>query len=118
MVDLADAKADRARRERSGIPALDRALEEEEDDEYTDDDDWDFTESTNGEDRNSAQGTSLFARGVVDRYRLAVFRKTSTPGRAASHAEPGMSVGGENGAPRARRSGVGERVRGYRSGSI
>ncbi|KAK7056016.1 hypothetical protein R3P38DRAFT_3566349 [Favolaschia claudopus] len=99
-LDRQPAKARRRLRERSGVPALDRALYEEDDDStYTLDDDWDFAESANGKDHNGAQaqGTSLFARGVVDRYRLAVFRKASTPGRAASHAEPGMSVGGENG---------------------
>ncbi|KAJ7054027.1 hypothetical protein C8F01DRAFT_1165632 [Mycena amicta] len=74
-----------ARREKSGVPALDRRLVEddiatEKEDEVDDeDDDWDFIDSVDGEDRNGAKGTSLFARGVVDRYRLAVFRKASTP---------------------------------------
>ncbi|KAJ7239699.1 kinase-like domain-containing protein [Mycena rebaudengoi] len=47
------------------------------------DDDWDFGEAADGEDRNGAKGSSLFARGV-DRYRLAVFRKPSTPSRSFS----------------------------------
>ncbi|KAJ6604978.1 hypothetical protein B0H10DRAFT_2077512 [Mycena sp. CBHHK59/15] len=81
----------RPRREKSGVPALDRYLAdaidedaeatEKEDDE---DDDWDFVEAADGEDRNGAKATSLFARGVVDRYRLAVFRKASTPSRSFS----------------------------------
>lgn len=76
----------RGRREKSGVPALDRYLSDtiDEDDEVTereDDDDWDFVEAPGGEERNGAKGTSLFARGVVDRYKLAVFRKASTPGR-------------------------------------
>lgn len=88
----------RNRREKSGVPALDRYLSdavedteatEREDDE---DDDWDFVEAVDGEDRNGAKGTSLFARGVVDRYRLAVFRKASTPSqRSAPRSFSGMS---------------------------
>ncbi|KAI0297577.1 hypothetical protein B0F90DRAFT_1811056 [Multifurca ochricompacta] len=58
----------RTRREKSDDVRTER------DDE---DDDWDFIEA-DGEDRNGARGTSLFARGVVDRYRLAVFRKGPT----------------------------------------
>jgi serum/glucocorticoid-regulated kinase 2 len=79
----------RNRREKSGVPALDRDLSDanEEDDVRTerddDDNDWDFIEA-DGEDRNGARGTSLFARGVVDRYRLAVFRKGSTPNRSTT----------------------------------
>jgi hypothetical protein len=78
-------KPSRVRREKSGVPALDRDLSDtiDEDGEMTEkedeDDDWDIVEAADGEDRNGAQGTSLFARGVVDRYRLAVFRKASTP---------------------------------------
>ncbi|KAG8745032.1 hypothetical protein FRC10_009006 [Ceratobasidium sp. 414] len=83
------------KREKSGIPALDRAIED------TEEDDWDLIEKPNGEEaaayngRTGAggkQGNSLFARGVVDRYRLAVFsRKQSQSGlsraaRAAPHA--------------------------------
>ncbi|KAL1749243.1 hypothetical protein HDZ31DRAFT_27912 [Schizophyllum fasciatum] len=75
--------AARARRERSGIPALDKDLpddfdEPEQPERDEEDDDWDFVEAEQGEDRNGAKGTSLFARGVVDRYRLKVFRKTPT----------------------------------------
>ncbi|KAF9235153.1 hypothetical protein BU15DRAFT_89699 [Melanogaster broomeanus] len=75
----------RGRREKSGVAALDRFLSDgpDEDGDLTEkedeDDDWDFIEA-DGEDRNGVKGTSLFARGVVDRYRLAVFRKASTPG--------------------------------------
>ncbi|TRM70468.1 hypothetical protein BD626DRAFT_449021 [Schizophyllum amplum] len=76
--------ATRSRRERSGIPALDKNLPDDYDEGETterdeEDDDWDFVEAVDGEDRNGAKGTSLFARGVVDRYRLKVFRKASTP---------------------------------------
>ncbi|CAG7853914.1 Serine/threonine-protein kinase LATS1; AltName: Full=Large tumor suppressor homolog 1; AltName: Full=WARTS protein kinase [Serendipita indica DSM 11827] len=76
------------RRERSGVAALDRDLSDviDEDDEVhrdPEDDDWDFVEAPGGEDYNGSQGKSLFARGVVDRYRLKVFRKPSsgTPSR-------------------------------------
>ncbi|KAF7347299.1 hypothetical protein MVEN_01485200 [Mycena venus] len=87
----------RPRREKSGVPALDRHLDaedaeatEKEDEDM--DDDWDFVEAADGEDRNGARGTSLFARGVVDRYRLAVFRKASTPsGRSVSGLSRGES---------------------------
>jgi len=70
----------RPRRERSGVAALDRGLsdvidEDEEDINEREDDDWDFVEAPGAEDINGVQGKSLFARGVVDRYRLAVFRK-------------------------------------------
>lgn len=77
-----NARSTRGRREKSGVPALDRFLSDgPEDGESTekDDDDWDFIEAGDGEDRNGTKGASLFARGVVDRYRLAVFRKASTP---------------------------------------
>ncbi|KAF9017976.1 kinase-like protein [Hymenopellis radicata] len=70
------------RREKSGVPALDKYLSDAGDDGITEhddeDDDWDFVEAGDGEDRNGARGTTLFARGVVDRYKLAVFRKAST----------------------------------------
>jgi len=86
------SRTTRSRREKSGVPALDRYLsdgpdeeigvtEREDDDE---DDDWDFVEAGDGEDKNGAKGTSLFARGVVDRYRLAVFRKASTPSQRST----------------------------------
>ena len=84
----------RNRREKSGVPALDRDLSDanEEDDvrtERDDDDDWDFIEADGVEERNGARGTSLFARGVVDRYRLAVFRKGSTPNRSTTTNDTG-----------------------------
>jgi serum/glucocorticoid-regulated kinase 2 len=70
-----------ARRERSGVAALDRDLSDvmDEDEMQIDmeDDDWDFVEALGQEDYNGQQGKSLFARGVVDRYRLKVFRKPS-----------------------------------------
>jgi serum/glucocorticoid-regulated kinase 2 len=78
-------RTSRGRREKSGVPALDRYLSDtvDEDEEATEredeDDDWDFVEAGDQEDRNGAKATSLFARGVVDRYRLAVFGKAATP---------------------------------------
>jgi hypothetical protein len=102
------------RRERSGIPALDKDLPDEsetgEDTEAArgflddEDDDWDFVEAVDGEDRNGAKGTSLFARGVVDKYRLAVFRKASTPSRSqqsrsVSGASSRNGDGGADGSP-------------------
>lgn len=89
----------RNRREKSGIPALDRALAAIPDDEGAitereEEDDWDIVETNVNEERNGAKGTSLFARGVVDRYRLAVFRK-STPKRSGSRNFSGMSLDSE-----------------------
>jgi serine/threonine protein kinase len=86
----------RNRREKSGVPALDRFLsdgpDEEECTEKEEEEDWDFIEAGDGEDRNGTKGTSLFARGVVDRYRLAVFRKASTPSqRMGGRSFSGMS---------------------------
>jgi len=79
------------RREKSGIAALDKhigdgieELTEREEDE------WDFVEAGVEQERNGAKGTSLFARGVVDRYKLAVFRK-STPSRQGNRKAPGTS---------------------------
>lgn len=80
-------RAPRGRREKSGVSALDKHYSQQSTDDNEEihgrdeeDDDWDFVEATPGfEDRNGTKGTSLFARGVVDRYRLAVFRKASTP---------------------------------------
>lgn len=90
------------RREKSGVPALDKYLSDGADVEATEaerddeDDDWDFIEAADGEDRNGAKGPSLFARGVVDRYRLAVFRKASTPSqRAGPRSFSGMSKNSE-----------------------
>ncbi len=92
-------KQGRNRREKSGIPALDKDLPDTttEDEGATerdeDEDDWDFVEAGGVlvEERNGAKGTSLFARGVVDRYKLAVFRK-STPRRSAPRSFSGVSV--------------------------
>ncbi|KAJ6489628.1 hypothetical protein C8R47DRAFT_1177224 [Mycena vitilis] len=106
----------RPRREKSGVPALDRHLDEdaeatEKEDE--EDDDWDFVEAADGEDRNGARGTSLFARGVVDRYRLAVFRKASTPsqrtvsGMSLSSDAEGVNGTGESPSPSQRRGRTG-----------
>jgi serum/glucocorticoid-regulated kinase 2 len=88
--------ATRSRREKSGVHALDRYLSDAVDDTEAErdeeDDDWDFVEAVDGEDRNGTKGTSLFARGVVDRYRLAVFRKASTPNsRSIPRSFSGMS---------------------------
>ncbi|KAG8805692.1 hypothetical protein FRC17_005381, partial [Serendipita sp. 399] len=62
------------RRERSGVAALDRDLSDVADEDEGpldhDDDDWDFVEAPGFEDYNGRQEKSLFARGVVDRYRL------------------------------------------------
>ncbi|KAF8971807.1 hypothetical protein BDZ97DRAFT_1901477 [Flammula alnicola] len=104
---VANIRAARSRREKSGVPALDRYLSDgvDEDTEATEaereeDDDWDFIEAADGEDRNGAKGNSLFARGVVDRYRLAVFRKASTPNsRAGQRSASGMSAMSETDSP-------------------
>ncbi|EJF67402.1 hypothetical protein BD309DRAFT_874804 [Dichomitus squalens] len=93
------AKLVRNRREKSGIPALDKdlpdtATEDEGAADHEDEDDWDFVEAGGllVEERNGAKGTSLFARGVVDRYKLAVFRK-STPRRSGGpRSFSGMSM--------------------------
>ncbi|KAI0756155.1 hypothetical protein C8Q80DRAFT_1126951 [Daedaleopsis nitida] len=92
-------KQGRNRREKSGIPALDKDLPDTatEDEGATereeDEDDWDFVEAGGMlvEERNGAKGTSLFARGVVDRYKLAVFRK-STPRRSTPRSFSGLSL--------------------------
>ena len=55
------------------------------------DEDRDFI-AADGEDRNGTRGNNLFARGVVDRYRLAVFRKGSTPNGTGSGV-PGEAAG-------------------------
>ena len=70
------------RREKSGIAALDKHINDGIDEltEREEEDGWDFVEAGVDEERNGSKGTSLFARGVVDRYKLAVFRK-STPSR-------------------------------------
>ncbi|KZW00484.1 kinase-like protein [Exidia glandulosa HHB12029] len=73
----------KARTERSGVTALDRDLGDIDDEDESaterEDDDWDFIEMPGGEDYNGQRGTSLFARGVVDRYRLAVFSRKGSP---------------------------------------
>ena len=66
------------RREKSGIPELDRDILD-----ANDEDEWDFIEA-DGEESNGVKGPSLFARGVVDRYKLSVFRKGSTPSRTST----------------------------------
>ncbi|OBZ68429.1 RAC family serine/threonine-protein kinase [Grifola frondosa] len=86
----------RGRREKSGIPALDRDLSDVVDEEAAaererEDDEWDFVEAGVVEERNGTKGTSLFARGVVDRYKLVVFRK-STPRRSAPRSFSTMST--------------------------
>ncbi|KAI0042540.1 hypothetical protein FA95DRAFT_559895 [Auriscalpium vulgare] len=97
----------RNRREKSGVPALDRDLSDVNDEDVAterdeEDDEWDFIEA-DGEDRNGAKGTSLFARGVVDRYKLSVFRKGSTPNRSVSAmsqlSEVAASVGSASPSP-------------------
>ncbi|KAI0830874.1 kinase-like protein [Trametes gibbosa] len=92
-------KQGRNRREKSGIPALDRDLTMEDEgtaEREEDEDDWDFVEAGGSlvEERNGSRGTTLFARGVVDRYKLAVFRKT-TPRRSMPRSFSGMSVESE-----------------------
>ena len=70
----------RTHHERSGVPALDKlmtAVKEVEDATKKveeDEDDWNLVEAHGGEEKYVAtkQSTSLFACGVVDRYRLAV----------------------------------------------
>lgn len=93
-------RTQRVRREKSGIPALDRYLSDGDDNQEAErdedsDDDWDLIDAVDGEDRNGAKGTSLFARGVVDRYRLAVFRSRTTPQRNANRSASGMSKNSE-----------------------
>ena len=80
------------RREKSGIAALDRHLGGGIDEltEREEEDGWDFVEAGVDEERNGTKGTSLFARGVVDRYKLAVFRK-STPSRNGNRTVSGTS---------------------------
>jgi len=81
----------RNRREKSGILEFDGDLPDtnDEDDVRTahdePEDDWDFIEA-DGEESYGVRGPSLFARGVVDRYKLAVFRKGTTPSRGTGEA--------------------------------
>lgn len=92
-------KSSRPRKERSGVPALDRYLSDTIDEDATEaereDDDWDFIEAGDGEDRNGAKGT-LFARGVVDKYKLKVFGKNTTPSREGQRVASGMSVASQS----------------------
>lgn len=112
------------RREKSGVHALDRLrgqdtdMDESAAERDDDDDDWDFVETPGGEDRNGAKGTSLFARGVVDRYRLAVFRKASSShttngSRIVSNASSvvGDDLGG--GSPESRRGRLAKSTRSF-----
>jgi hypothetical protein len=93
-------RSTRNRREKSGIPALDKDLSDLPDDEVEmteperdeEDDDWDFIEAGDGEDKNGAKATSLWARGVVDRYKLSVFRKSSTPNARSVSGQSKASV--------------------------
>jgi hypothetical protein len=80
------------RREKSGIAALDKDIGDSIDEltEREEEDEWDFVEAGVDEERNGSKGTSLFARGVVDRYKLAVFRK-STPSRNGNRTTSGTS---------------------------
>lgn len=87
------------RREKSGVTALDRYMSDTVDEDTgltgrdeEEDEDWDIVEAADGEDRNGAKGTSYFARGVVDRYRMAVVFRKSTPSRqSAGRSFSGMS---------------------------
>ena len=88
----------RNRREKSGIPALDRNIADTNDEDGLnterdeDDDDWDFVETNVDEERNGPKGAGLFTRGgVVDRYRLTVFRK-STPRRSGGRNFSARSI--------------------------
>jgi serum/glucocorticoid-regulated kinase 2 len=80
----------RNRREKSGIPELDGDIPDTNDEDELrtphDEDDWDFIEADGEESNgvNGIRGPSLFSRGVVDRYKLAVFRKGSTPSRTST----------------------------------
>jgi len=80
------------RKEKSGIAAFDKSFGDGPDEltEREEEDEWDFVEAGVDEERNGSKGTSLFARGVVDRYKLAVFRK-STPSRRADRTISGTS---------------------------
>ncbi len=99
----------RNRREKSGIPEFDGDLPDtnDEDDARTahdePEDDWDFIEA-DGEESYGVRGPSLFARGVVDRYKLAVFRKGATPNRGTGEAT-GLSNGPSSPSPTTKRRG-------------
>lgn len=92
----------KGRTERSGVAALDRGLGDIDDEDESaterEDDDWDFIERPGGEEVNGQRGTSLFARGVVDRYRLAVFSRKQSPltQRAMPRSVSGLSSAAES----------------------
>jgi hypothetical protein len=97
----------RNRREKSGVPALDRDLSNGNDDDEVrtergeEDEDWDFLQA-GGEERNGARDNDLFARGVVDRHKVAVFPKGSTPNRSCEAAEQSALDGPNTPGPRRR----------------
>jgi serum/glucocorticoid-regulated kinase 2 len=98
------------RKEKSGVTALDRYASFTEDDYDEDhlgeDDDWDLVEGNVMEDKNGARGTSLFARGVVDRYKLTVFKKPSaTP--TTSESSPARATLSRMGSFKSRRGTTG-----------
>ncbi|KZO91243.1 hypothetical protein CALVIDRAFT_363559 [Calocera viscosa TUFC12733] len=78
-------------KEKSGVAALDRDIIRDDDVFDREDDDWDMVETPHGEEANGTKGTSLFARGVVDRYRLAVFRR---PNSGKSSRTPSSQIFG------------------------
>jgi len=83
----------RNRREKSGIPEFDGDTNDEDDVRTAHDegeDDWDFIEA-DGEESYGVRAPSLFSRGVVDRYKLSVFRKGSTPSRTGTGESAGLS---------------------------
>lgn len=82
-------------KEKSGIAALDRDFTPREDDFDRDDDDWDMIDIPNGEEANGTKGTSLFARGVVDRYRMAVFRRPNSGKSSRTPSSQIMSEGSD-----------------------
>ena len=112
----------KSRIERSGVAALDlgRDAADEESATEREDDDWDFIEKPGGEDINGQRGNSLFARGYVDRYRLAVFTRKQSPHPSSrptprstsgiSAAEP-EATGSDSPTRRGRTTGLGLKTR-------
>jgi len=90
--------ARKTRREKSGVPALDRVLSGDGDTTEREEEDWDLIETPHGEERNGVKGNSLWQKGVVDRYRLAVFGK-STPQKHSSTPQKSGSTPQKNGTP-------------------
>lgn len=87
------------RREKSGIAALDKHFGEGiEELTEREEDEWDMVEAGVDEEQNGSKGTSLFARGVVDRYKLAVFRKSTSSRHRNASGVPKVS-GTEMGSP-------------------